>query len=108
MLSEDLCCSNLLWATQKLAWAASLGMSVGPCSCSGVMGYFPFSEGLTVLRIFTSDPPRTRSHYNVPFLYEFHTTPEPFMFLRSSVNEATLLTCNNPYRLEVDSGGPQR
>lgn len=37
---EDLCCSNLLWATQS--WhGQTLGMSVGLFSCHGVMGYFP-------------------------------------------------------------------
>lgn len=76
MLSEDLCCSNLLWATQS--WhGRTLGMSVGLPCCHGVMGYF------TSLRVklpsgFSHLTPKVTLTLHCAIPQEFHTKTEFF------------------------------
>lgn len=68
-MSNDLCVSNLVRATQSCC-GLTLGMSVGLHSCHEVMGYFP-SPWLQPPLNFHMWTLRTNSHYNVPFLQIF-------------------------------------
>lgn len=94
MLSEDLCCSNLLWATQS--WHGhALGTSAGPRSW----------ETSLLFRLnrppdFHIPPRRTPQRYILPFLRSF---TQNWNFLHSSARERTgLLMHNNPASLLLD------